>query len=75
MAVFTTKTGIQLTLKASIYTLAGELVGSIEGRPGTNRVMWDASSMVSGMYLVVVEQVDDKGGHVSRQIQKIAVVR
>ena len=74
VATFKTKTAIPLTLKASIYTLAGELVGSIQGRPGTSRVIWDASGVVSGIYLAVITQVDEHNGFVSRQVQKIAVV-
>jgi hypothetical protein len=72
---FTTKTAVPLTLKASIYTTAGELVGSIQGLAGTSKTTWDASGVVSGMYLAVVEQVDAQGGRVSRQIQKIVVIR
>jgi hypothetical protein len=72
---FTTTTAIPLTLKASIYTMAGEQVGSIQGLPGSNQVIWDASGVVSGLYLAVVEQVDNRGGMVSRQTQKIAVIR
>jgi flagellar hook assembly protein FlgD len=72
---FTTKTAVPLTLKASIYTMAGELVGSIEGLAGTNEVKWDASNLVSGLYLAIVEQVDAQGRLLSRQTQKIAVVR
>ena len=75
VATFKTKTAIPLTLKASIYTLAGELVGSIQGLAGTSQVIWDATGVVSGMYLAVVEQVDEKGGLLSKQTQKIAVVR
>jgi len=74
-AVFTSATALPLTLRASIYTLAGELVGSITGLAGTNSVTWDASNVVSGLYLAVVEQVDDEGRLVSRQVQKIAVIR
>jgi flagellar hook assembly protein FlgD len=72
---FTTNTALRLTLKASIYTMAGELVGSIQGLAGTNSVTWDASGVVSGLYLAVVEQVDYQGGLVSRQIQKLAVIK
>ena len=75
VATFKTKTAIPLTLKASIYTLAGELVGSIQGLAGTSQVIWDATGVVSGMYLAVVEQVDEKGGLLSKQTQKIAVIR
>jgi hypothetical protein len=54
--------------------MAGELVGSIQGLAGTKQVIWDATSVVSGLYLAVVEQVDAKGGFISRQTQKIAVI-
>jgi len=72
---FVSNTSMRLTLKASIYTLAGELVGVFQGGAGTNQVKWDASGVVSGLYLAVVEEVDAQGGRVSRQIQKIAVIR
>jgi flagellar hook assembly protein FlgD len=72
---FTTTTAISLTLKVSIYTMAGEMVGSIQGLPGTNEVIWDAAGVVSALYLAVVEQVDNRGGLVSRQTRKIAVIR
>jgi flagellar hook assembly protein FlgD len=71
---FTTKTAIPLTLKASIYTLAGELVGTIQGRAGTNSVIWDGGGVVSGLYLAVVEMRDANGGFLSQQTKKIAVI-
>ena len=71
---FTSATALPLTLKASIYTMAGELVGSIQGLAGTNSVTWDGAGVASGIYLAVVEQVDTQGRFLSRQAQKIAVV-
>jgi flagellar hook assembly protein FlgD len=71
---FTTATAVNLTLKASVYTMAGELVGAFQGLAGKNKVTWDASGMVSGMYLAVITQVDEHNGFVSRQILKIAVL-
>jgi hypothetical protein len=72
---FETPPASHVTLRASIYTMAGELVGTYQGLDGACKVTWDASGVVSGMYLAVVEQADSQGRHVSRQIQKIAVVR
>jgi hypothetical protein len=74
-AVFKVERPADTTLKATIYTVAGELVARQQGRAGANEVAWDASRVVSGLYLAVVEQVDHQGGRVSRQIQKIAVIR
>jgi hypothetical protein len=47
----------------------------VTGDVGSNYVKWDASGVVSSLYIAVVEERDAKGGLVSRQIQKIAVVR
>jgi flagellar hook assembly protein FlgD len=72
--VLKSNSSMSLTIKASVYTIAGELVGVMQGETGTNRVGWDASSLVSGLYLAVVEGIDSEGGLVSRQIVKIVVI-
>ena len=67
-------TTMVLTLKARIYTTAGELMAVVDGNAGTGWVKWDASGVASGLYIAVVEERDAQGGLVSRQIQKIAVI-
>jgi flagellar hook assembly protein FlgD len=65
--------GMNLTLRASVYTLAGELVTVVDGTPGTGTMGWSASGLASGLYLAVVEVKDDTGGLVRRQILKLLV--
>ena len=74
ISTLTSNTSMVLTLKAFIYTTAGELVTVIDGAVGSNNVKWDASKVVSGLYIAVVEERDAKNGLVSRQIQKLIVV-
>jgi len=62
-----------LTLRASVYTLAGELVTVINGTAGTGMIGWNASGLASGLYLASVEVKDSAGGLVRRQILKVLV--
>ncbi|MGH7739463.1 MAG: hypothetical protein ACREL1_04880, partial [bacterium] len=64
-----------LTLKATLYDLAGEKVAVENGAPGSGQVGWDASRTASGIYLAAVECRDEKGRMTCRQILKIAVIR
>jgi len=66
---------VSATLRARVYTMAGELVGSVEGAAGANEAVWDAGGRASGIYLAVVEMVGDKGGILARQTVKVLVVR
>jgi len=72
--VFQSDSTESLTLKASIYTVAGELVATVEGSPGTNQSSWDAGGAASGIYLVVVEIRNTQGGVKGRQVVKVLVV-
>ncbi len=63
-----------MSLKVNIYTVAGELVKSLLGGPGTNQALWDAGSTASGLYLAVVEISNLNGGITGRQVLKIIVV-
>ncbi len=70
-----TNSSLSLTLKASIYTVAGELVHVIEGSPGSNQVVWNGAGVASGVYLAQVDEFDANGGLLNRQVIKIAVIR
>jgi len=62
ISTLTSNTSMVLTLKAFIYTTAGELVTVIDGAVGSNNVKWDASKVVSGLYIAVVEERDARTG-------------
>lgn len=64
-----------LSLKATLYDLAGEKVAVENGAPGSGQVGWDASRVASGIYLAAVECRDEEGRIARRQILKIAVIR
>ena len=75
--VTTFKSGsvVPTTLRARVYTMAGELVGTVQGAGGANLATWDATGLSSGTYLAVVDSLDPaKGGVVKRQILKLLVV-
>ena len=76
VVTFTMKnSGMSLSLRASIYTLAGELVKVEQGTAGEPAVVsWDTAGMASGLYLAVVEEQGANGGGIQRQILKILVV-
>jgi hypothetical protein len=74
ITTFKSSSALALTLKVSIYTLAGELVGIGQGPAGTNQTSWDAHNMASGLYIAVVELIDANGGLVGHQTVKIAIL-
>jgi uncharacterized repeat protein (TIGR01451 family) len=76
VVTFTMKnSGMSLSLRASIYTVAGELVKVEQGTAGEPAVVtWDTAGMASGLYLAVVEEQGANGGGLQRQIVKILVV-
>ncbi|HEY5039409.1 MAG TPA: hypothetical protein VIJ93_10085, partial [bacterium] len=63
-----------LTLRAFIYTVAGELVAKIEGVSGSGQAVWNVNGLASGVYLAVVEVRDAQGGLMGRQAVKVLVV-
>lgn len=71
---FQTNSTLALTLRVSIYTVAGELVRVVEGEPGSNQAQWDAAGLASGVYLGVVEVRGPDGGLLSRQTVKLMVL-
>ena len=65
-----------LTLRISIYTIAGELVqGGITGQAGSGQAAWDFSGrgIASGLYLADIEMTDSQGGF-QRQVTRIVIV-
>ncbi len=75
VTTFHTNSSLNLTLNASIYTVAGELVHVSNGSQGGNQVTWDATWLASGIYIAVVEELDSSGGVLSRQTVKLAIIR
>lgn len=75
VTTFHTDSSLSLTLNASIYTVAGELIQVINGSQASNQATWNAAGVASGVYLAVVEELDANGGLLSRQILKIAVLK
>ena len=70
---FTTTSGSGLSLKASVYTMAGELVRVVEGADGSGIIAWDVTGLANGLYISVVEIKDINGGFVKRQTLKLLV--
>jgi flagellar hook assembly protein FlgD len=64
-----------LSLRVTVYDLAGEKVAVREGSPGGGQVGWDTSGLASGLYLAVVECRTAGGQLARRQILRIAVLR
>ena len=63
------------TLSVRVYAVSGELVGVVQGAPGTSQAFWDASGAASGLYLAAVGEQSAKGGITHPQILKIVVLR
>jgi hypothetical protein len=63
------------TLRVNIYDIAGEKVAEVQGDPGAQQTVWDASGMASGYYLAVAEVVHSNGAVSFRQKLKIVVSR
>jgi uncharacterized repeat protein (TIGR01451 family) len=61
-------------VNAKIYTMAGELVQSIQGAPGTASAQWNAAGIASGVYIVAVEVQDANGGILEHQLLKVLVM-
>jgi len=65
-----------VTLKVSVYDLAGELIQTLRSAPGAGTLTWDFSglNLASGLYPTLIEATDSLGG-VKRQITKLAILR
>lgn len=75
--LFDVNTTAYLTLRVTLYTLAGELLGErIDGTPGAASATWDFSNkkVASGLYLAVVELIDAQGGS-QKRVHKVAVLQ
>jgi len=59
------------TLKGTLYTVAGEKVGTVWGTAGSSAINWDLSGKASGMYLLVVEVTDGSGAYQGRYLTKL----
>lgn len=68
---------MQLRLRAKIYTVAGELVKTLEGTAGyPASLTWDTTGLSSGLYLAMVDELDPASGAVlEHQVVKVLVVR
>jgi len=63
---------LALTLRVTVYTVAGEKTYSAVGQGGSGHVTLDSSVLSSGLYIVVVD-LSDLSGHIDRKITKLIV--
>jgi len=76
VAVIEVNSAQGLRVRGRVYTIAGELVATLESDPMNPwQTSWEAGNVASGLYLAVVEGLNSKGGRVLKQIVKIMVVR
>ena len=61
-------------LNAKVYTIAGELVKSLPGSPGSPTTQWNAVGLASGVYIVAVQVLDSNGGVLDTQLLKVLVI-
>jgi flagellar hook assembly protein FlgD len=62
------------TVNVKIYTIAGQLVASIQGISGTQTAQWTATNIASGIYFAAVEVLDANGGVIEHQTLKLLVL-
>jgi len=62
-----------MTLRATLYTVAGEKVGMITGQAGTSSVKWDTSGKSSGLYIALVEVYDSTNQFQGRYTAKLII--
>jgi flagellar hook assembly protein FlgD len=70
--VFRVQGASGLTLKALIYNVAGELVGTAEGQAGAGEASWNASRVADGFYIAVVD-LEGPNGLVGRKTTHLVV--
>jgi hypothetical protein len=61
-------------VNVKIYTLAGQLVTSLQGTPGIPTAQWTANGMASGVYIAAVQVLDANGGVLENQLLKLLVL-
>ena len=67
---------LSLTLTASVYDMAGELVKRpVTGPAGSGSVPVDVSSLASGLYFVVVDLTNPDGHVIQKQVTQIVIRR
>jgi flagellar hook assembly protein FlgD len=62
------------TVNVKIYTIAGQMVTSLQGAPGMQSAQWTATGIASGLYFAVVEVQDANGGVIEHQTLKLLVL-
>ncbi len=72
---FSDNTSLNLAMRVSLYTVAGELFKVVEGDNGSNPPQWNAAGVASGLYFAVVEMRNNaNNGLVGRQVVKVMVL-
>ena len=76
LVTFNNNSAMSLTMKVSLYTVAGELIPPvITGDNGANPPQLNTGSLASGLYIAVVELTNAaNGGLMGRQTVKITVI-
>ena len=75
LVTFHNNSSLSLTMKVSLYTVAGELIGApITGDNGSNPPQLNTGSLASGLYIAVVELSNASGGIMGHQTVKITVI-
>jgi flagellar hook assembly protein FlgD len=62
-----------LTLSARLYDLAGERVAVLQGPVGTGQATWACGTNASGVYIAVVELLDESGNLTARQNLRVVI--
>ena len=67
---------LSLTLTASVYDVAGELVKRpVTGQVGIGTASVDVSGLASGLYFIVVDLADTNGHLIQKQVTQIVIER
>ena len=69
----TADSSLALTLRVSLYTVAGELTQVTKGTQGAGTVYLSTSGLASGIYLAAVDSIDPQGRPIDKKILKILV--
>jgi hypothetical protein len=74
LITFSDNDATSVTLKVSVYDLAGELVKKVVGSPGANEAVWDTTSYASGIYIARVSAFDSANQARGEKILRILVI-